>query len=276
MDRREFIHTATVTTLAAQGFLPLLAAEPKGKRRRRKGKKAMYTGPSNIFAEPPAIEPITGYLPKFKPVAEGTMRNAFSAKYTLVICHGSAAKSRNVVGNSGSLDVAFSGTTCETIEVRKSRSTNIVKTEMQCRGELNAASTWTLDSSVEGIPDARFVEKGTWDGKTMVVKSKSWTQKCSTSNPLIGRWALLPLLASGKLKSKPLTFDILDDSTLRPDQTLRYTGEVEIPVAGGKATLDCYAQTGSGIVPTHYLVDSEGRVQLITQSFVNWALASLG
>ena len=109
----------------------------------------------------------------------------------------------------------------------------------------------------------------------MVVKSKSWTQERSTGDLLIGRWALLPLLASGKLKSKPLTFDLLDDSTLRPNQTLRYTGEVEIPIAGGTAKMGSYAQTGWGVVPTHYLVDHAGRVQLITMTTVNWALMEL-
>ncbi len=83
------------------------------------------------------------------------------------------------------------------------------------------------------------------------------------------------MLSSGILKSKPLRFDMLDDSTLRSDQTLTYSGPVEIPVAGGKAKLDCYAQTGWAIVPTHFLVDAEGRVQLITMSTVNWALSNL-
>ena len=69
---------------------------------------------------------------------------------------------------------------------------------------------------------------------------------------------------------------MLDDSTLRSDQSLRYTGQIVIPIAGGNAKLDCYAQTGRGIVPTHYLVDGEDRVQLITMSAVNWALSNLG
>ena len=230
---------------------------------------------SNIFAEPPAIEPITGYLPKFTPVAEGTMGGSFSARYTLVVCRGSAARSRNIVEGLGSLVVTFSGATCKTIEVRKGTPSNTIKTELQCGGEFNTVSHWTLDSSVEGIPEAHFAEKGTWDGRTMVVKSNSWKQEHSTGKLLIGRWALLPLIASGKLKSQTLTFDLLDDSTLRPNQTLRYMGEIEVPVAGGKAKMDSYAQTGSGIVPTHYLVDSDGRVQLITMSTVNWALMEL-
>ena len=277
MDRRNFMQIAAVTTLAAQGHLPLLAAERKrkNKNKKRTGRKDVYTGSSNIYTEPVAIEPITGYLPKYKPVATGTMSKPFTAKYSLINCTGSAAKSRNHVG--GSLEVIFSNGVCKTTEVRKGRPRqNIVKTELKFGGKFNTVSSWTLDSSVDGLPEVHFAEKGTADGKTMVVKSKSWTQKHSTSNPLIGRWALLELLSSGKIKSKPLTFDMLDDSTLRSDQILRYTGQIEIPVADGTAKLDSYVQIGSGIVPTHYLVDADGRVQLITMSAVNWALTDLG
>jgi hypothetical protein len=273
MDRRNFLQIAAVTTLAAQGHLPLLAAERKGKNRKRAGNKAGYTSSSNIYTEPSAIEPVTGYLPRFKPVTTGTMADAFKAKYSLVTCHGSTTKSKNSI--RGAIDVTFSGSTCRTTEIRNAKAENIVKTELLFSGRFNTVSRWTLDSSVKGIPDVSFIEKGSWDGKDMLVKSKSLTQKRSTGNPLIARWALLPLLSSGKLKSKPLTFDMLDDSTLRPDQTISYTGQVEIPVAGGNAILDCYAQTGQAIVPTHYLVDSAGRVQLITMSFVNWALSDL-
>jgi hypothetical protein len=272
MKRRHFLHSATASILAADGLLPLLAAEPRQRQPGRRRPKAGSNPGTNIFTEPPAIEPLTGYLPKFKPAATGTMRGAFSARYALVTCNGSGAKSRN--GMSGSIDVAFSGSVCKTTETRAGTPSNIIKTRLTCTGALNTTSEWTLSSTVTGNPDLRFVEKGTWDDKTMVVQSKSWKQKRSTRHPLIGRWALLPLLASGKLKSKPLTFDMLDDSTLRADQTLRYSGEIEIPVAGGKVRLESYAQTGQGIVPTHYLVDREGRVQLISQTTVNWALSA--
>jgi hypothetical protein len=274
MDRRIFLQTTAVTALAAQGYLPLLGAERRTRPAKRAGRNAVSRVPKNIYTEPAALEPITGYLPRFKPLAQGSMRNAFSAKYTLIACHGSAAKSRNRI--RGSLDVSFSRGTCRTREMRQASPQNIVTTELTCNSRFNTVSNWTLDSSVQGMSDLHFVEKGTWDGQTMLVKSKSWTQTRSTSHPLIGRWALLPLLSSGMIKSEPLTFDLLDDSTLRSDQTLRYTGPIVIPVAGGKAKLDCYAQTGWGIIPTHYLVDAEGRVQLITMSSVNWALSNLG
>ena len=277
MNRRQFLRTTAATALAACEIQPLFAAQPREAKRKRKGaKKAQGTGPSNIFTEPAAIEPITGYVPEFAPRTKGTMRRAFSATYQAILCHGSAARARNTVDRHQPLTVAFSGTTCKTTEIRRGVPSNIVKTELQCSGEFNTVSHWTFDSSVEGAPELHFVEKGTWDGKTMMVKSKSWTQQRSTGPRLIGRWALLPLLASGKLKSKPLTFDMLDDSTLRPNQILRYMGEIEIPVAGhSTARMDSYVQTGSGIIPTHYLVDSDGRVQLITMSTLSWALMQL-
>jgi hypothetical protein len=275
MNRREFMQlSASVTTLAAGGALPLLAADGKREKKQRRAKKFGPTsGPRNIFTEPSAIEPITGYLPKFKPARSGSMAGEFTATYHLIQAYGSGAKSRNNI--SGSLAVSFKGATCASKEIRTNRPANIVETTLHCAGELNTAEKWTLKSSVERMPDISFTERGVWDGKKMTVKSKSWTQTRTTSHPLISQWALLQLLASGKFKDKPLEFDMLDNSTLRPDQTLRYCGKVEVPVSGGRVKLDCYAQTGYGILPTHYLLDNAGRVQLITQETVNWALTKL-
>ena len=274
MNRREFLQlSASISALSAGGALPLLAAAPNRPKKRRPKKRRPFSGPPNIFTEPAAIEPITGYLPKFKPALAGAMNNDFTATYTLVQALGSAAASRNKV--SGSLIVTFKDAICTVKEIRANRPDSIVETKIRCAGDLNTAKSWTLKSSVRNLANTEFTETGAWDGKQMTVKANSWTQKRTTSHPLIGQWALLQLLASGKLKGKPLEFDMLDNSTLRGDQTLRYCGKVEAPVAGGKVKLDCYAQTGYGILPTHYLADDAGRVQLITQETVNWALTKL-
>ena len=269
MKRREFMKlTATVVaTLAAQGSLPLLAAT------KRRAKGGTVWGSDNRFVKPSAIEPVTGHLPEFSPVVNGSMIRDFAAKYTLVRQYGHEdGKAQNF--DCGSLDIAFSGSVCKTTETRTKRDglSNTVKTDLEFQGEFNAVKSWRLESVVADRPLARLVENGRWDGKTMTVKAKSWTNSYPTDPLLIGRWALLPLLASGKLKAKPLKFDLLDECTLRRDQTLRYMGVIEIPVKGGTAMLDSYAHTGWGIIPTHYLVDDQGRVQLITMSTVNWAL----
>jgi hypothetical protein len=71
-----------------------------------------------------------------------------------------------------------------------------------------------------------------------------------------------------------VTFDFLRDATLlKPNQTLAYDGQVEVPVKNGQTlALESYAQTGEGILPTHYLLDSKRRVQLVTCGFLSWAL----
>ncbi|MHC4643160.1 MAG: hypothetical protein ACYS32_16070, partial [Planctomycetota bacterium] len=143
MDRRHFLQATAVTALVAQGYLPLLAAERRAKPAKRAAKNTISRNPKNIYTEPAAIEPITGYLPRFKPLVHGTMSEVFSAKYTLIACHGSAVKSKNRI--RGSLDVTFSDGTCRTTEVRQASPQNIVTTELTCDGRFNTASRWTLD-----------------------------------------------------------------------------------------------------------------------------------
>ena len=266
MTRRDFVKATatTVAILTSQGNLPLLAAQ--------KNRKGVRRGQSNFFTEPCAIEPITGYLGGFSPAPAGSMTEAFKARYTLIHWNGAGAKSRN--SERGSIRVAWNSGQLKSTETRNNRPANTVKNSIQCKGKWNSAVSWKLDSSFDGNKNG-FKESGVWDGKKMTVKAKSWTQENAVSSILIARWALLPLLASGELKESPLVFDMLDDSTLRPNQMLSYEGKIVIPVKGGSAKLDSYVQTGDGILPTHYLVDAQGRVQLITMSMVNWALTEL-
>jgi len=264
MERRDFLKKTGVTVgaLYAAGQLPLLAAT---KDRSNNKSRAL-----NIFTEPAAIEPITGQLGQFTPAEEGTMRSAFAASYALIYWRGSKG-GRSRGDERGSIDVQIGKDLCQTTEKRQG---NTVKTRIKGSREPGAAFTWKLDSVFDG-PDSRFVEEGAWDGKKMTVASASWKQERDTKYPLTHKWALLPMIASGSLKNAPLKFDMLDDSTLRPDQELRYEGQISVPVKGGTAQLDSYIQTGRAIQPIHYLVDSDGRVQLITSSIVNWTLRDL-
>ena len=270
MNRRRLLQISIVGALSAQGSLPLLAASNKN------GKGGRTWGGDNRFIEPAAIEPITGFLPDFSPLTVGAMNRDFSAIYRLVRQYGQAG---GVAKNfdCGSLELAFSGNTCQTSETRIKTDGmhNTVRIEHEFRGEYNTASSWSLVSTIVDRPEARLAESGSWDGNTMTVQSNSWTNSYPTGKLLIARYALLPLLASGKLKKAPLQFDLLEECALRRDQTIRYAGETEIPIGGGSATLDSYAHTGYGSVPTHYLVDEAGRLQLITMQTVNWALSAL-
>ncbi|MCP4309685.1 MAG: sulfatase-like hydrolase/transferase [Bacteroidetes bacterium] len=231
----------------------------------------------NSYVEPNAIEPVTGYLSTFSPLSGKNMQGDFTAHYELVAWMGAAEKSKNAP--MGSLDVSFDNGQCRTIETRDGRGTvaapgSTVKTSMKLSGENNTTTQWTLESQVEDRDHVNFIEEGLWAGKTINVKTKSWNRQMTTSNPLIHRWALLPLLASGSIKEAPLVFDMLDDSALRPNQTLSYKGRIDVPVEGGEVKMDSYVQIGESIVPIHYLVDDKGQVQLITMGTVNWALTA--
>ena len=231
----------------------------------------------NSYVEPSAIEPVTGYLSTFTPLSGENMQGDFTAHYELVAWMGAAEKSKNAP--MGSLDVSFDNGQCRAIEIRDGRGTvaapgSMVTTTMQLTGENNTTTQWTLESQVEDRDHVKFTEEGLWDGTTINVNAKSWSRQMKTSNPLIHRWALLPLLASGSIKEVPLVFDMLDDSALRPNQTLSYKGRIDVPVKGGEVKMDSYVQTGESIVPIHYLVDDKGQVQLITMGTVNWALTA--
>lgn len=269
MERRTFLKT-TLTALAAQGCLPLLAAD---KKKVVIPSNSAWTA-ANAFIEPCAIRPLTEVLPEFTPVAGAAMTGAFSAKYALSTWFGTRVKVNAMLG---SMELSFTPTGFQATEIRKDKNGSdvafTIKTDLK-HGKDRTAMKWTQEAISGGREDTRLVETGGWNGNKMAVRSKSFSRKYVTQNQLIHRWGLLPLLASGQMKQQPLRFDMLDDSALRSNQTLSYEGEIEIPVKGGTATLDSYVQTGYGIVPTHYLVDQNGRVQLITGEAVSWILSA--
>jgi len=201
------------------------------------------------------------------------MSGDFDARYSLLAWQMAVEKSKNKP--MGSMAVNVAKRTCQTVETRDGKGdanpSCMIKTTVQF-GENKTASQWTQESQIDGREHATLIEKGVCDGKEVTIRAKAFTRQYVTENPLIHRWSLLPLLASGSVKKAPLVFDMLDDSALRANQTLRYEGEIEIPVKGGTAIVDSYVQTGYGVVPTHYLVDTRGRIQLITMGTINWVL----
>jgi len=228
----------------------------------------------NTHTEPCAIGPVTGYLPTFSPPSGKSMTGNFTAQYDLILLIGANEVSKN--RSFGSAKLSFDNGQCRAVEIRGVKGSpysSVVNTSMQLNGKNNTTIQWETESGIEGVEEVKFIEKGTWDGRIISAKTNSWSRQSTTSNPLIHRWALLPVLASGSIKNAPLEFDMLDDAALRPNQTLTYKGEIEVPVKEGKVKMDSYVQTGHGIVPIHYLVDDKGQVQLITMDAISWALS---
>lgn len=291
MLRRDFLRlTAHVSSLVLAGRLPLLAADrPAGRKRRPEIRPARRTSPAvrNIFTEPPAIEPVTGYLDRFQPLAAGSMQGSFTAQYDLIrwgTINNKTGKPRN--GTAGSLKIVRKvrgrKIIYESVEFRTGQASNRVTATLNCRGELDAVEKWKVISDVingrdkQALPLLKFEEQGYVQNNTVVQENKISTVKSPITHALVPQEALPALLAGGIVKSRDLLFDMLQNGlVIKPDQTLHYSGQIRIPVAGSTAAMDCYAQTGYGILPTHYLVDRQGRVQLITQENTNWALKEL-
>jgi hypothetical protein len=288
MNRRDILRlTAYASSLLLVGRLPLLSAGRQKSRSRLKKQSARQTSAMsrNIFTEPPAIEPVTGYLGQFRPVAAGTMRGDFSAKYDLIrwrLIDNRTGKARNSIGGSLEIVRKVNGQNVvyESVEHRTGQATSRVTARLSCRGKLDAAVEWLATSDVikgrDKQPELRFEEHGIVSNGTVVQKNRMGTVESSNSRILLPQEALLTLLAGDIVKSGDLHFDMLQNGlVIKSDQTMHYSGRIQIPVAGRTVAMNCYAQTGYGILPTHYLVDKEGRVQLITQENTNWALNEL-
>ena len=288
MNRRDILRlTAYASSLVLAGRLPLLSAGRQKSRPRLQKQSARQTSAvsRNIFTEPPAIEPVTGYLGQFRPVATGTMRAGFTAKYDLIrwrLIDNRTGKVRNSIGGSLEIVRKVNGRNAvyESVEHRTGQATSRVTTRLNCRGKLDAVVEWAATSDVikgrDKQPELRFEEHGIVSNGTVVQKNRMGTVESSNSRILLPQEALLTLLAGDIVKSGDLHFDMLQNGlVIKPGQTMHYSGRIQIPVAGRTAAMDCYAQTGYGILPTHYLVDKEGRVQLITQENTNWALKEL-
>jgi len=288
MNRRDLLRLSAYTSsLVLAGRLPLLSADRSNSRPRLQKQLDRQSSRThrNIFTEPPAIEPVTGYLDKFRPVATGSMQASFTAKYDLIKwrpINNQTGRPRNII--SGSLEIVrrvnSRNTVYESVEHRTSQNTSQVTARLDCRGKLDAVVEWTATSNVmngrDAQPDLRFEEHGRVSNGKIIRKNKLGTFESPNSNVILAQEALLTLLAGDIVKSGDLHFNMLQNGlVIKPDQTIHHSGRIQIPVAGGIVGMDCYAQTGCGILPTHYLVDGQGRVQLITQENTNWALKKL-
>jgi len=288
MNRRDILRlTAYASSLVLAGRLPLLSAGRQRSRPRLQQRFARQTlaASRNIFTEPPAIEPVTGYLGKFRPVATGSMQASFTAKYDLIKwgpINNKTGRIRNIV--TGSLEIVRKvngrDVVYETVEHRTGQTASRVTAKLNCRGRLGAVVRWTAISDVMNgnvaRTDLKFEEHGIVSNGNIVRTNKLGIVKSVNSQTLLPQEALLTLLAGDIIKSGDLHFDMLQNGlVIKPNQTLHYTGRIQIPIANGTTALDCYVQTGYGILPTHYLVDEQGRVQLITQENTNWALKEL-
>jgi hypothetical protein len=281
MKRRDFL-TALASAIAASGYLPLLAQVQKQTREAPRLTRQIR----NIFTRPPAIEPITGFLPSFQGVSDGSVDSGeYELTYTAVIWAGVDPKTnRTQTREGGSLVLKRrqdGSRSLYTVDQKRQHGRRINHIYADCisAGLNDALMEWEVTSSFSEartgneIPDLALAEKGTVRDNVIRLSDGRTDAEFFATGPVLSQWNVLGMLAKGGFGETPVRFELMHElSVFKPGQMLKYTGEVQVPLAAGDVSLHCYSQTGYGVLPTHYLVDRAGRVQLITQSMLSWAL----
>ncbi|HIG56410.1 MAG TPA: hypothetical protein EYG11_14510 [Candidatus Latescibacteria bacterium] len=138
----------------------------------------------------------------------------------------------------------------------------------------DSLQSWTLntyreDANGDPVPISELREHGR--NSSGHIQSQDDTYNYHAQNTVLSHWTLPHLLMRNVL-SLPITFDMLQDlSVLRAKQRLIDEGPIDLD----SGTYSSFAQTGEGILPTHYLLDDRQRPQLITFGLIAWALTDI-
>lgn len=280
VDRRQFIETGAIAAaLAAAGRLPLLAADREG----------------GSGIEPPddpyAVKPIHDYLSRYSPAAgELRGRDRYALTYDIVHWGGGDWKTgkatNSVVGR-----LAIRRRTARdghvVFGVRQQTKIggvdNLIEANISCNpDEWTSLRDWTCRSYSTrprggNDPLSEIGETGRCNRGQIRIESGDQRYSHKATNPVVAQWTVPDLLIHHPKRARKATFDLLQDLSLfKPNQALSYDGETRVELRGGQnTTLQTYAQTGEGILPTHYLMDDQGRPQLITCSILSWALVGV-
>ena len=276
IDRRQFLQSGLMAaTLVATGRLPLLSAQTDSD--------------SGIDAStgPYATKPIRSYLRGFSP-ADVPLRKQQQYSLTYDIIHWGASNSKTGMPTNSVLgqvvikrSVAKGRVRYEVVQqTRIGGVNNFIEAQITCKADdWNSLRQWTLrtyhigpDGEID--PLSKITENGNCKSGQIRIDGGGYKYGYAAKNPVVSQWTVPDFLIRKASPTLNVTFDLLQDLSLfKPNQSLFYDGLTNLKLKGGQtATLQTYAQIGEGILPIHYLLDMQGRPQLITSSILSWAL----
>ena len=154
---------------------------------------------------------------------------------------------------------------------------NHLQARIVCDGV--APTAWTVHTWSTGGRDpheTELRESGTAKDGRIELDNGTFKTELKASLPLITQWTVLDELRCNDPRTINRRVDLLQDlSLLKADHHLHYDGDVELPLADGVTELATVARIGTGVNPVHYLIDGAGRVQLVTNAILSWALESI-
>lgn len=122
----------------------------------------------------------------------------------------------------------------------------------------------------------RTRQSGKREGENVVIRTNGAESVFACPGPLLCRWGMLDaarrMLEFCEAGSE---FTLLHEpSGLRAGQRFREDRQVVLP-QGDNAPIRTFLQTGDGVVPTHWIVDSHGRPLFVTAFLTSWAMKAI-
>lgn len=120
-----------------------------------------------------------------------------------------------------------------------------------------------LDAAGSLVASTRLTQSGTVHNDTIQSQLGNWKRARKVPLPFTSNWSLFDAVQRAPGAGAPVQqFALLEDlDLLKPRQRLSFLEKITATVAGGKQLpLDCYEQTGEGVLPFHYWVDAGRRI----------------
>ncbi len=136
---------------------------------------------------------------------------------------------------------------------------------------------YSLDSSRKDIAHmSRTRQAGRREGSNIVVATDGVETVLANSAPLLCRWGLMDM--TSRMEELCRTGDrfivLHEPSGLRPDQ--RFREDLSGAIGNGEeVSVRTFLQTGPATIPTHWIVDPQGRPLFVSTFLVSWALKAI-
>ena len=145
---------------------------------------------------------------------------------------------------------------------------NVINANIQCLNKRLATpvqwhlSSRFIDSDKRPLTQLETEEKAVIKGNVISVENGEHSFKRKVTGQLTCDWCVFEVVQRLKFdKKSSLNFDMLEGlSVLKQGQSLSYRGVFPVMITDKDVRLHCFVQTGSGILPYEYWLDSNHRL----------------
>ena len=273
MKRRDFMaRSIGASLLAYLGVSGVAAVEPDSGKQRISGKLS-------------ALDPVSKYARSYVP-PENTLDPSRPQSLKFDIIGWKTDKSRQIVSTPVLGEIAVkrspSADAVEYEVVQDLGGREKLKGRFRCLTDLrHSLVSWqfehVLNSNRKTIAGmSRTRQSGRRHGDKIAIVTNGTETVSTTSTPLLCRWGLMDMASRmADLCPAEARYTVLHEpSGTRPDQRFREDRRGALG-NGENAPVRTFLQTGPATVPTHWIVDSQGRPLFVSGFLVSWALKAI-